>query len=69
VDRKPPEMYRDDADEVLVAAAAAGLGLEELAGLFEQMYERARGACRMKIRTATSPTAVSSWRPRSVAPG
>ena len=40
---KLPEKYRDDADEVLVAAAAAGLGLEELAGLFGQMYERARG--------------------------
>ncbi len=40
---KLPEQYRDDADEVLVAAAAAGLGLEELAGLFGQMYERARG--------------------------
>jgi hypothetical protein len=40
---KLPEQYRDDADEVLVAAAAAGLGLEELAALFGQMYERARG--------------------------
>src|SRR5207344_119099 len=38
-----PEQYRDDADEVLVAAATGGLGLEELAGLFAQMYERARG--------------------------
>src|SRR5262249_54361816 len=40
--RKLPEQYRDDADEVLLAAAAAGLGLEELAALFGQMYERAR---------------------------
>jgi|KBSMisStandDraft_5_1062788.scaffolds.fasta_scaffold109111_1 hypothetical protein len=40
---KLPEKYRDDADEVLLAAAAAGLGLEELAALFAQMYERARG--------------------------
>jgi len=40
---KLPEKYRDDADEVLLAAAAAELGLEELAGLFGQMYERARG--------------------------
>ena len=38
-----PEQYRDDADEVLVAAATGGLGLAELAGLFAQMYERARG--------------------------
>ena len=40
---KLPEQYRDDADEVLLAAAAAGLGLEELAALSAQMYERARG--------------------------
>jgi len=40
---KLPEQYRDVADEVLLAAAAAGLGLEELAALFGQMYERARG--------------------------
>ena len=39
---KLPEQYRDDADEVLLAAAAAGLGLEELAALFAEMYERAR---------------------------
>ncbi|HEX6930510.1 MAG TPA: hypothetical protein VF162_00080, partial [Streptosporangiaceae bacterium] len=37
-----PEQHRDDADEVLLAAAAAGLGLEELAALAAQMYERAR---------------------------
>jgi hypothetical protein len=39
---KLPERYRDDADDVLTAAAAAGLGLEELAALAAQMYERAR---------------------------
>jgi hypothetical protein len=39
---KLPEQHRDDADEVLAAAAAAGLGLEELAALFAEMYERAR---------------------------
>ena len=39
---KLPEQHRDDAGEVLLAAAAAGLGLEELAALFAQMYERAR---------------------------
>ena len=43
MDEQLPEKYRDDADEVLLAAAAAGLGLEELAALFAQMYERARG--------------------------
>ena len=40
---KLPEQHRDDADEVLLAAAAAGLGLAELAALFAEMYERARG--------------------------
>ncbi|MGH3161687.1 MAG: DUF222 domain-containing protein, partial [Streptosporangiaceae bacterium] len=39
---KLPEQHRDDAGEVLLAAAAAGLGLEELAALVAQMYERAR---------------------------
>ena len=39
---KLPEQHRDGSDELLLAAAAAGLGLEELASLFAQMYERAR---------------------------
>jgi hypothetical protein len=39
---KLPEKFREESDELLVAAAAAGLGLEELAALFAQMYERAR---------------------------
>jgi hypothetical protein len=32
-----PEQFRDGSDELLLAAAAAGLGLEELASLFAQM--------------------------------
>jgi hypothetical protein len=40
---KLPDQARDEADEALVAAAAGGLGLEELAALFAEMYERARG--------------------------
>jgi Domain of unknown function (DUF222) len=40
---KLPEKFRDESDELLIAAAAAGLGLEELAALAAQMYERARG--------------------------
>jgi hypothetical protein len=39
---KLPEKFRDESDELLVAAAAGGLGLEELAALAAQMYERAR---------------------------
>jgi hypothetical protein len=38
-----PEKFRDQSDELLLAAAAGGLGLEELASLAAQMYERARG--------------------------
>ena len=40
---KLPEKYRAESDELLVAAAAAGLGLADLAALFAEMYERARG--------------------------
>ena len=40
---KLPEKYREESDELLLAAAAAGLGVEELAALFAEMYERARG--------------------------
>jgi uncharacterized protein DUF222 len=39
---KLPEKFREEADELLIAAAAAGLGLEELAALFAEMYERVR---------------------------
>jgi hypothetical protein len=37
-----PEHLRDQSDELLAAAAQAGLGTEELAALAAQMYERAR---------------------------
>ena len=39
---KLPEKFRDESDELLIAAAAAGLGLRDLAALFAEMYERAR---------------------------
>jgi len=38
-----PQQYRDSADEQLLAAAAGGLGLADLAGLAAEMYVRARG--------------------------
>jgi Domain of unknown function (DUF222) len=38
-----PQKYRDSADEQLLAAAAGGLGLADLAGLAAEMYVRARG--------------------------
>ena len=37
-----PEKFRDESDELLLAAAAAGLGLDELAALAAENYERAR---------------------------
>src|ERR1700759_4282643 len=37
-----PEQYRRDSDELLVKAAAAGLGLADLSALFAEMYQRAR---------------------------
>jgi len=37
-----PEQYRQESDELLVKAAAAGLGLADLSALFAEMYERAR---------------------------
>ena len=39
---KLPEKYRDDSDELLLAAAAEGLGLADLSALFAEMYERAK---------------------------
>ena len=40
---KLPQEHRDAADEQLLAAFAGGLGLADLAGLFAEMYARARG--------------------------
>ena len=40
---KLPEKFREESDELLVAAAAEGLGLADLSALFAEMYERARG--------------------------
>jgi Domain of unknown function (DUF222) len=38
-----PQQYRDESDKLLLAAAAGGLGLAELASLAAEMYVRARG--------------------------
>ena len=37
-----PEKYREESDELLIAAALAGLGLADLGALFAEMYQRAR---------------------------
>ncbi len=52
-----PEKFREESDELLVAAAAGGLGVAELASLVAEMYERARGpSCRTRTRAGTSRT-------------
>jgi hypothetical protein len=38
-----PEKFREESDDLLLTAAMAGLGLQELAALAAEMYERARG--------------------------
>ena len=40
---KLPQEHRDAGDEQLLAAFAGGLGLADLAGLFAEMFVRARG--------------------------
>ena len=39
---KLPEKFREESDELLLKAAAAGLGLADLSALFAEMYQRAR---------------------------
>ena len=39
---KLPEKFREESGELLLAAAGGGLGVEELASLAAEMYERAR---------------------------
>jgi Domain of unknown function (DUF222) len=39
---KLPQDCREAADEILVTAAVAGMGLRDLAGLFGEIYQRAR---------------------------
>ena len=54
---KLPPDYRDQGDEQLLAAFAAGLGLADLASLFAEMYVRARGTSRIRTRGGSSRTA------------
>ena len=37
-----PEKFREESDELLLTAAMAGLGLQELGALAAEMYERSR---------------------------
>ena len=55
---KLPEEYRDAADEQLLAAAAGGLGLEDLAGAVRARCTSGPAAtCPTRTRAGTSPTA------------
>ena len=54
---KLPEKYREESDELLLAAAAAGLAVEELAALFARDVRAGpRPSCPTRTRTGTSPT-------------
>ena len=57
-----PEKFREESGELLIAAAGAGLGLADLAALFAEIYERARGDRPMRTRRAGSRTAGCGWR-------
>ena len=64
---KLPEKYRDQSDELLVEAAAGGLGLADLSALFAQMYERARGDLPDEDPDRAFADRGCGWRPRSPA--
>jgi hypothetical protein len=55
-----PEKYREQSDELLIAAALAGLGLADLGALFAEMHQRARselpGARSTSCTPATAPS-------------
>ena len=53
---KLPAEHRDAGDEQLLAASAGGLGLADLAGLFAEMFVRARGDSRIRTGGGSSRT-------------
>ena len=60
-----PEKYREESDELLIAAALAGLSLQDLGALFAEMYERARADLPDEDPNRGSRTAGYGWRPPS----
>jgi hypothetical protein len=63
-----PVGKRDDADEILAAAAREGVDLAGLAGLAQEMYERSPATATRASRTG-SGTGRYVWIPPSVVPG
>ena len=61
--------YRDESDELLVTAAAEGLGLADLSALFAEMYERARADLPDEDPAREFGDGGCGWRPRSGAWG
>jgi hypothetical protein len=59
-----PEKFRDESDELLLAAAAAGLGLEELAALAAENYERGPAVLSWTCSTARRIIGVARWMDR-----
>jgi hypothetical protein len=66
---KLPAECREAADEILLAAAGAGMGLRDLAELAGEMYERSRPDLPDEDPARGSRTAGCGWRRRSRAPG
>jgi len=64
-----PEQFRQESDELLVKAAAAGLGLADLSALFAEMYQRARSDLPDEDPARGFADRAVRWRRRSRAPG
>jgi hypothetical protein len=62
---KLPEECREAADEILLAAAAAGMGLRDLAELVGEMYERSRPDRPDEDPGRGFDDRGGGWRPRS----
>ena len=63
-----PLWKQDDADEILAAAAGAGVDLAGLGGLAQEMYERPTPTATATSQT-DSGTGRCGWAPRSAGPG
>ena len=64
-----PEKFRAESDELLMRPRRRAWACGTWRALFAEMYERARGDCPMRTRSAGSRTGACGWRPRSRAPG
>ena len=68
---KLPLECQEDADAILLGAAAGGADVADLAGLAGEIYGRSlpKDKDNDRMRTRRSGTGRCGWRPRSGAPG